>query len=88
MKDFYDMIVFIKCDVIVEMFSVSEMCLFRIKFFVQRIIHFDMFLLRKLCNNRVIIFFENVIVNVDYIHVQKRCYLVFFSCFTLCESVQ
>ncbi len=51
MKNLCDMFAFIKRDVIVEMFSVSEMCLFFIKLFVQRIIQFDMLLLRKLCNN-------------------------------------
>ncbi len=69
------MFIFIKREVIIAMLSVNEMCLFFIKLFIQRIIQFDMFFLRRLCNNR---FFEHVIVNVDYIHAQKRRYFVFF----------
>ncbi len=34
MNDFSDMFIFIKCDIIVKMFNVSEMCLFRIKLFI------------------------------------------------------
>ncbi len=45
------MFIFIKRDVIVKIFNVNEMCLSFVKLFVQRIIHFDMFFLRKLCNN-------------------------------------
>ncbi len=45
------MFAFIERDVIVEIFSVNEMCLFFIKLIVHRIIHFDMSFLRKLCNN-------------------------------------
>jgi hypothetical protein len=56
MKNFYDMFVFIEREIIVAMFNVSEMCLFFIKLSVQRIIQFDMFLLRRLCNN----FFLNI----------------------------
>jgi hypothetical protein len=45
------MFALIKRNVIVALLSVSEMCLSFIKLFVQRIIQFDMFLLRKLCSN-------------------------------------
>jgi hypothetical protein len=51
MKNFRDMFVFIEREVIVTMFNVSEMYLFFIKLFVQRIIQFDILFLRKLCNN-------------------------------------
>jgi hypothetical protein len=74
MKNFCDMFIFIKREIIIKMFNVNEMYLSFIKLFVQRIIQCDMSFLRELCK----FFSQHMIIDVDYIHAQKRRYLVFF----------
>ncbi len=84
MNDFCDIFVFIERDVIVEIFSVSEMCLFFIKLFVHRIIHFDMFF----CADYVIIFFWTRDRKRRLHSWLKTSLFCLFSCFKLCKSVR